>query len=417
MTKSSKGIPPAMRSNRKLLFGIALVLAAIVFWRIYAVFSNSTPPPANNVATNPASGQAGMTPVAARGRLVAVATQDIPDGSLIAPGMFEMRQLPGATSTEDYITDQRKILGYITRVPLKPGDRMHPEDFIGHISEVGIAGALRPGYRAMMVPIGNKPTLHDLVKIGNYVDIMGAFEGQESRNIVENVRVMAVDVQGTDYPPTSVAMRGPFKAEPKGGVAPGTPEPAPGAAPGPTPTPTPAPANPAPPAAALTIEVTPQQANALLLTQAAGAVYDFVLRSPSDSAVQPGTTAETATPATTVSVTRPQIAPYSTRLKQTGGGAKPDANMRTAKEGLGEFRKGMEALRDAQWGKPGSGSGTGPAFPPAGSEGGRGIGTPPLPVAQPAPPATYDIPIYADGKLARVDTVRNPTAPAGVPGQ
>jgi hypothetical protein len=150
----------------------------------------------------------------------------------------------------------------------------------------------------------------------------------------------------------------------------------------------------------LTIEVTPEQANALLLSQAAGAVYDFVLRSPLES----GKANPAAATVTNVTVTRPQVAPYSTRLKAAAAATKSTSASTSGGGG------GTRIVRSAL------------PFPnPQQQFVGGGVGQPsnlrPLPPPQPVVPPTYDIPIYADGKLARVDTVRNPAAGAGVSGQ
>jgi Flp pilus assembly protein CpaB len=54
--------------------------------------------------------------------------------------------------------------GYITRRGIPRGTPLRRTDLLGHITDVGIAGAVRPGFRAMAIPILNKATLHDLVK-------------------------------------------------------------------------------------------------------------------------------------------------------------------------------------------------------------------------------------------------------------
>src|SRR5690606_38761149 len=96
----------------------------------------------------------------------------------------------------------------------------------------------------------------------------------------------------------------------------------------PTPAPTAAPARPDP---ALTLELTKEQANTLLLAQASGATIDFVLLPAlpggrnGEAVIAPGANGETETTATvrSVSVTKAQIAPYAERKKSAGAGSAP----------------------------------------------------------------------------------------------
>ena len=397
-----------MGSNRKLLFGVLLVVAGLVFWGLLRAINNAgskpapTPVPiAVTPATQPSSGR------------IAYATTDIPQGSIVTKEMFELRAKPTGGLTTGFVTNpDAQAIGYITSERIPRGAAIRPgEDFIGHISETGIAGALRPGTRAIVIPFANKPTLHDLVRIGNFLDINAAFDGQEARTIVQGVRVLAVDVFGNDFPQVSIAARGPYRAEPKGqGAAPVAP-----GAPGPTPTPTAAPgAAPARPDPAITLEVSPAQANTILLAQASGAVIDFVVLPAlpggltADPIIVPGAGGDdsgatgTSTGGTirSISVTKAQIAPYAERKKSAGGG--------------GGAARTTSARNVSDGGSTGRRATTGGGFVPPTDypRGGGSGGLPPVTNFPPPPPPaespTYDIPIYADGKTVRVETVRRP---------
>ncbi len=369
-----------MGSTRKLAFGIVLIAAAFVLWFVLHSMSGRTQTTASTTPV-PNAVPASTVPEQ-RGRIVQ-AIQDIPAGSIIAPGMYTLVQPQKGQSMVGLITDEKKVVGYITRRALNRGAFPGPDDFVGHISEVGIAGALRPGMRAMMIPIGNKPTLHDLVRIGNYIDVYAAFDSQESRAVVQNVRVLAVDDTANDYPPLNAAMRGGYKADPKGNVQPGAAPVEPGA----TPAPTPAATAPPPATAAITIEVSPVQAAQLLLTQASGANFDFLLRpsNPGNSeSMMPGsaTGAAPAEQEASVSAIKSDIAPYAERVKYLA--AHPPKST-----GVGESRH----FNGPSFGNPNTVAKITPVtqFPT------------PVP-----PPATYEIPIYADGKVVRTETVRQP---------
>jgi Flp pilus assembly protein CpaB len=402
-----------MGSNRKLLFGVLLVVGAVVVGGLYRAFSgaNSVPTPAPTPSAQLVSQKTG--------RRIAKATVDIPQGSIVTKDMFEMVPLTGGAPTTGFITDpDTQALGYITSTDIPKGAQLRPnEDFVGHITDVGIAAALRPGTRAIVVPFANKPTLHDLVRIGNYVDINAAFDGQEARTIVQGVRVLAVDVFGNDFPSVNVAMRGPYRADVKpgtvAGVGPGVTT-ASGAPVDPNATPTPAPtAAPARPDPAVTFEVSPEQANAILLAQASGATLDFVLlpalpgsRTPGTPGTLTGPDSEDpnapSAPLRAVSITKARLAPYAESKKNTnGGGGTRVVSTGGGNGGGSSTRRNREPLYNV------------PDLPaqsaPTGTGGMDLGGSTPMqvPTAIPAP-QTYDIPIYADGKTVRVETVRRP---------
>ncbi|HEX9997922.1 MAG TPA: Flp pilus assembly protein CpaB [Abditibacterium sp.] len=405
-----------MGSNRKLLFGVLLVVAGLIFWGLMRAINNAGSKPVPTPVPVAVQSNAQVS-----GRRIAYAAGDIPQGSIVTKEMLELRPQRAGGLTTGFISDpEAQAIGFITRVPISKGALIRPaDDFVGHISETGIAGALRPGTRAIVIPFANKPTLHDLVRIGNFIDINAAFDGQEARTIVQNVRVLAVDVFGNDFPQVNIAARGPYRAEPKGkGIAssPDAPS-APGGAPGATPTPTAAPAQAPPrPDPAVTLEVTPAQANTILLAQASSAVLDFVVRpalpggrsaegtlvdgAESDPNV-PGANPNTTVGATvrSISVTKAQIAPYAERKKAAGGASNATRTTSSRETSAGPVRQ-RERIN---FGSP-------PVLPQVGPGGGN-LGsaptppfTPPLPVESP----TYDIPIYADGKTVRVETVRRP---------
>ncbi|RYZ83969.1 MAG: hypothetical protein EOP06_18970, partial [Proteobacteria bacterium] len=204
----------AMRSNRKIIFGLLLILGAFGFYRLFRLLSPGTSPRVATANTG-ASGDPNLQPVSVKtssGR-VAEARVDIPANTIVTPDMLRMVPNEGP-STQGFVTDiESQGAGFITRVDIPAKARIRPQyDFVGHVSDTGIAGLLRPGTRAMVIPIANKPTLHDLVRIGNYIDVLSAFDGQESRTLIQNVRVLGVDVSANDYPNVNVAMRGAFKA-------------------------------------------------------------------------------------------------------------------------------------------------------------------------------------------------------------
>jgi Flp pilus assembly protein CpaB len=364
-------------------------------------------------------------PVVATNEMVAFAAKDIPERSIVTADMLELRRLPGADAGSDaYVADQGLVAGYITRRGIPRGTPLRRTDLLGHITDIGIAGAVRPGFRAMAIPILNKATLHDLIKVGDFVDVLAAFDQQESRAIVRSVRVLAVDVFGKDFPQVRVAQRGDYKAEPAGiGTAnPGSPPGATGARPGstvttttaggqstttaaPTDAPTPVPGNGQPPPRpepSLTLEVTPDQATAIQLAQSASAPLDFILLPRPLVAVAPEVRV-----ATTI---RPRVAPYAESVKRRGasGGNASGGNASNAarnRDRTGErIGNTYDRFTQRTERRLSTSAGQVPSIPSAGSTGSTQV--PPATIAE--APKTYRIPIYGDGKLVREDVVLKP---------
>jgi hypothetical protein len=268
--------------------------------------------------------------------------------------------------------------------------------------------------------------LHALVKVGDYVDVLAAFDQQESRAIAQGVRVLAVDVFGKDFPQVKVAQRGDYKAEPAGvGTAnPGSPPNATGGAPvttttaggqstttsAPVSTPTPVPGGEQPPPKpepSLTLEVTPDQATAIQLAQAASAPLDFILLPRPLIAVAPQ--------ARVAASIRPRVAPYAESVKRGTTAQKQRSEDRMTKmlaNAFGTVGKSVQGLSGGQ-SPAASYGGSGrrvPLIPSAGGDQGSNQ-VPPATITRTVAeaPKTYLVPIYADGKLVREDVVLKPT--------
>ncbi|MDF2439991.1 MAG: Flp pilus assembly protein RcpC/CpaB [Abditibacteriota bacterium] len=429
-----------MRPNRKIRIGAAILAFGLLLWGLYSLMSRfrGTVEPQPNSADTSATN---AVPVADAGgdRVVFLRADDnpaddvrfIPARTILTADMVEIRRAD-VGDTDSFVTDiENGAAGFITRRALPFGSQLSKADLVGHISEVGVAGALLPGSRAMVVPIVNKSTLHDLVRVGDRVDIVASFDQLESRTVVQDVRVLAVDVFGKDYPQVKVAMRGDYKAPARNvstanpssppnagapdaeGAAPGAaPAAAPAAngAPAPTPTAGPPPAKPDP---ALTIEVTPEQATAISLTQASGQNIDFLIRPRSEPRIAPSGAAGTAgaltaggatTDVTSVrvaSTTRNRLAPYATRAKQ----GNTTTTARTTRSATTESFNTREVSRSRD-----RSDFPVPPYPTAPLGGGNMTVPPaPIPAARTVEaPETYDIPVYGDGKLMRTDTVKKP---------
>jgi hypothetical protein len=239
------------------------------------------------------------------------------------------------------------------------------------------------------------------------------------------VRVLAVDVFGKDM--VRMAARGDYKAEMRGisTANPGSPAStrvgatqqvgqgdgaAPSAAPVATPaaTPTPAPNGqpPAKPEPAITLEVTPDQATALSLSQASNAPLDFILRPRPTEAVLPETRVAASI--------KPRLAPFATQVKnRAAGNTRGSSSANTSRNSSTRSARTRDAdagpirrTRPVRGDSPdfGSSSDSRPLQPFPVPDNPGGLGAPPTRSA----PEKYEIPVYGEGKLIKSYPVEKP---------
>ncbi|RYG61497.1 hypothetical protein EON80_23880, partial [bacterium] len=122
-----------MGSNRKMQFGVVVLVGAVVLLGLYNVIRNVSTP----AATPTPAPQAQL--VSNRARNIAQAVMDIPQGSIVTKDMFEMVPLTGSGLPTGFVTDpEKQAIGYITSTDIPKGGKFRPaEDFVGHITDVG----------------------------------------------------------------------------------------------------------------------------------------------------------------------------------------------------------------------------------------------------------------------------------------
>lgn len=378
-----------MRLNRTAQVGLIVILFALGLLVFYSLRRNDAPQVVNNPNGNvvPVSTD-GAAPV--ESGLAFKARYDIPQRAILTSDMFEPARLGTGESDEVFVTSLRtQGVGFITSKPISKGRKVRHDDLLGHLSELGVSAAIQDGYRAMPIPVTNKATLHDIVSIGDFVDVVATFDQAETRILADGVRVLAVDIYAANYEKGSAAKRGSYRGDDR----PGGPPPPPDAQNRPVnangePAPTQPPASgtpqPARPEASITLEVRPDQAAAIALAQASNAPLDFL--------IQPRPTTLSLPVLTEARVTKPMIAPYAVASKRSsGGGSSAPARTPVREVSTDRRRVNTEPM---------------PAFP---SQRGQDLvmtGVPPMPI--PTQKKTYEITVYADGLPPRTNTVPLP---------
>lgn len=376
-----------MRLNRLALMGLGLIVVVLIVAGLLSLRSNTAPNVAqDNTAIDPNLRNASAAAPASSGRGFR-ARIDIPERTILTRDMFDVSNTDDAG--DEYVTDFLKDgYGYITAKQLKKGDDLRHDDLLGSIRDLGVSAAVRDTYRAIAIAVPTKTTLHDIVSIGDYVDVIATFDQAETKVIADRARVLAVDIYAGDYERASGSKRGGFSTGPNPPPAP-SPESTPvaGQQPGePAPTPAPASGQPQPPRpeASITLEVLPAQAANIALAQASNAPLDYL--------IQPRPNRLTVPQVNDARVTKAQLAPYAlAKGRQGAAGTTPTTRVAAGGGGgSGTRRPPMNFPMDLT--------------PPGGPL------TPAQPVftLPPPKPKTYDIVIYPDGLPPRVNTVPIP---------
>lgn len=149
------------RSNRLILL-VGIVLAAVAFVAIIALFNSNPSTPTNKPPENLPT---------------VVATVDIPLGTQVRTDMITTKDIAVTDRTADAIGDPSQIVGKIVRTNVTSGAQMTQSMF----AEAGVAvapGPLLPkGLRAQSVRVDQISGVGTLINVGDRVDAVVGFGG------------------------------------------------------------------------------------------------------------------------------------------------------------------------------------------------------------------------------------------------
>lgn len=124
---------------------------------------------------------------------VLVASAYIPAGSLLRPDMVEKKSVPESYVSPSAIHDTKEVGGLMTMVPISAGEQILSNKF--GIGEETLSLTLNPGYRAYTLEVNETTGVGNLLRPGNYVDILTRLDS-DKRSVVsfvfQNVQVIAV---------------------------------------------------------------------------------------------------------------------------------------------------------------------------------------------------------------------------------
>lgn len=252
-----------MRRTSRLILLLGIFLAALTFVVIIVLF--------NNGGTT-----GGPTASQATERQVVVAAVDIPLGTLVTGDMVKAQTISITSAKADAFQDPSQVIGQTNIAPITAGEQVTNSQFSG---TPGLANLVVPqGFRAFPISVNELTGVANLVKVGDYVDVL----------ITEHVVVVQKDPStGGVTPVAGISDASTVKMplllqeiQVIGTLDAAAPAPA---AQGAAPSPSTAPVITGQ-SKLLILAVTPQQAEVLLFARTSGTL-DVVLRSPLDKTV------------------------------------------------------------------------------------------------------------------------------------
>lgn len=134
---------------------------------------------------------------------VVVAHQRIPARTQITAQMIELKELPEKYINERAAVDSKEVVGKIAKSDILPGEQVL-RDKLAKDKETtdGLSYLLQTGKRAVTVAVNEVSGLAGLVRPGDRVDVLGTFDiqgavGQEKSSIT-TLLIQNVDILSTD---------------------------------------------------------------------------------------------------------------------------------------------------------------------------------------------------------------------------
>ncbi|MDF1501873.1 Flp pilus assembly protein CpaB [Roseisolibacter sp. H3M3-2] len=134
-------------------------------------------------------------------RAVVVTTRDLPEGSRLDAEMLAVKQWPAPTVPEGAFDAADSLVGRVTRVAVFNGEPIVPGRLAPVGSSAGLEVKITPGKRAMAVRINDVAGIAGLIQPNSRVDVLVSLRDESSRGqqvaklFMENMRVLSVGTQ------------------------------------------------------------------------------------------------------------------------------------------------------------------------------------------------------------------------------
>jgi pilus assembly protein CpaB len=131
---------------------------------------------------------------------IAVARQKIMARTLISEDMLDFKEMPAEYVLPGSIVDVKDAAGKLAKGDIYPGEPILSGKLVARDDPAaGLSSKVKPGKRAVTIPVNNVTALHGLINIGDSVDVMVTFNTQGEQKaaatstIIQNVPVLAVN--------------------------------------------------------------------------------------------------------------------------------------------------------------------------------------------------------------------------------
>ena len=196
-----------MRLKSILLVVVALVLAGFTAFMVRNWLEAERAAAARALANRPQQQQ----PV---GVQVLVAKRDLPVGTFLRPEHLRWQVWPEASLSPAYAVEGKKkmddFVGAVVRLPIASGEPITDGRVVAPGNSGFLAAVLRPGYRAVSVPVTVTSGISGFVFPGDHVDVLlthnlpqpvdGGLERRAGLTVLRDIRVLALD-QKVDVKP------------------------------------------------------------------------------------------------------------------------------------------------------------------------------------------------------------------------
>lgn len=134
-------------------------------------------------------------------RPVVLAREKIPPQTKITENMVEIRDVPSSCIHRDALTEPGEVVGKITTTVIYPGEQILRAKVAGNKdSSQGLAFMIRPGRRAVTVAVNDVSGVAGQLRPGDRVDVAGTVDVPSGNSretvtslIVQNVNIMAIN--------------------------------------------------------------------------------------------------------------------------------------------------------------------------------------------------------------------------------
>ena len=106
-------------------------------------------------------------------RPILIASRDIPARAKIVPDMLTRMMRPASQIEPGAVDDPNAVKGYIALISIPAGSTI-TETKVGKPAEVGLTVQLKPGMRAVSIPVDKVKAVSGLLEPGDHVDVIAA---------------------------------------------------------------------------------------------------------------------------------------------------------------------------------------------------------------------------------------------------